>query len=670
MHRPRGRVRDGRVAPASGTQGEGRFQAAREGFGFVIPDRGAGGDVYIPPEETAGALHRDRVAFEIIRPAGRVRRAQGVVLRILERGFARLTGVVAGTRKHPYLIPDHPRLPPRFRLVGPRQEIEPGQRILCELQAGGRPGHPAAMPLRILGDADDARLDEEIVIAEYGLPGPYPQEAVAEAERYVEDAPDPDAELRRDFTREPVLTIDPADARDFDDAVSIAKLPQGGWRVRVHIADVTVAVPPESALDAEARARGNSTYLPGRMIPMLPGILAADRMSLAPEQRRHVVTISARLARDGAVVDTRVDLGTIRSGRRFDYGEVRALLEDGSGAAPPWDAQLRELDAAAQALRQRRFARGSWDLDVPETVVRLGPTGMPQALERRSSDRSHQMIEELMILANRIACAYARRHAQPYLYRVHPPPGPLAVEEFAAAVPTLAPQVRPADLRDLPTIRNWLANLPRGPLRWRIHALFLQAMQRAVYAPEDQGHFGLGLQGYGHFTSPIRRYADLFNHRVVKWVHRWGHRPLPAEWQVGLEELARGCSAKEERSERAERTLTRIKVLRWAEARCGSSYRGTIVGVLPAGYLVEFDEVPVEGFAPRAAADHAVRQDTRARSAGPGRGGLQTSDPVIAQIARVDRRERRLELILRAAGRRAQTIDPGALEAVVDEEEQ
>jgi ribonuclease R len=302
--------------------------------------------------------------------------------------------------------------------------------------------------------------------------------------------------------------------------------------------------------------------------------------------------------------------------------------------------------------------------------MELGADGIPTALRRRLSTRSHWLIEELMILANRIACSYARRCRQPYIYRTHAPPSPLAIEEFAGAVRTLAPEAQARDLADLPAIRRWLSGLPPGPRRWRIHALFLQSLERAVYAGRDRGHFGLGLRGYGHFTSPIRRYPDLFNHRIVLWALRHGRRPAPNECWHELDGIARDCSATEERAERAERMLTRLKVLRWCEARLGQAFRGTIVGVLPVRYVVEFDEVPVEGFVSRVTGDATSGAWEAQRRVGPGGGGLQMGDAVIAQIARVDRRERRVELILRAAGRRADELDPRALEPVIDEREQ
>jgi ribonuclease R len=643
----------------------GRFQATRQGFGFVTPEAG-GAEVFIPAGETHGAFHGDRVEVLVTRDARGTWSAEGSVTRILERGFKRLTGVVTGPARHPLLIPDHPRLPERIRLAGRLAGISAGQRLLCDLHdAGGRAG-PAAIPVTILGDADDATQDTAIVETEFGLPGEYPPEAVAEAARARDRLESAAPETgRRDFSGELVLTIDPVDAADFDDAVSVSVLPDGTRRLRVHIADVAEAVARGGDLDREARRRGNSTYLPGRMIPMLPETLATGLMSLSPGAPKRVLSVSIRLQPDGRILGARIDEGRIVSRHRLDYDRVEAMLEQGSGAGE-LDAALREMDALAGALRRRRFARGAFDLEVPETEIALAPDGYPSDIRRRRQGRSHQLIEEFMIVANRVACSQARRLGHPYLFRVHEPPSPLALDVFREAVRALAPEVRAAQLADLPAIRRWLAGLERGPRTWRIHGLFLRALQRAVYAAADRGHFGLGLRGYGHFTSPIRRYPDLFNHRVVKWALRHSARPLPDAWRAEAAEVAFSSSGTEERSERAERALIRIKCLRWAERNLGSSFRATILGVERAGYAVELDEVPVFGFVPRTEAIAASLGDRRSTRAGLGRGDLTPGQPVIVQIARVVLRERAIVLAIRAAGRRALATDPDSLEAAVD----
>ena len=646
-------------------RGVGRYHATRAGFGFITPDDD-GDDLYVPAEESGGALHGDRVAYHRTRPPHGRFRGEATVVSVLERRLHRLTGVVRGSAKGPHLVPDNPRLPSVMRLRGRLGSVSAGDRILCELHDAGSRRPPAAMLVRVLGDADDPRGDFEIVRAEFALPEAFPPAVTAAADAWqlrtdLEGCPD-----RRDFRDELTFTIDPSDARDFDDAVSLQHSPSGDWLLRVHIADVAEAVPPGSELDAEARLRGNSTYLPGNVIPMLPESLANEKMSVAPGTPRLVVTVSARIAAGGGVIAYRIEEGLITSRHRLDYDQVQAQLDGETPLAPDLDRALREMDRLAQTLRQRRLAHGGFDLTVPETEITLGSDGVPATVGRRRHTRSHQIVEEFMILANRLACAYAREREQPYLFRIHRSPDPVAVGEVLDAVATLAPGVPEAARADLAALRRWLGGLPDGPPTWRIHGLFLRAMQRAIYADQDAGHFGLGLRGYGHFTSPIRRYPDLINHRIVKWALRQGKRPVPRGWRDELPEIARHSSATEERSQKAERELLRIKVLRWAQAHLGDSFRGTVVAVVSPGYFVEFDETPVEGLVPRDEVSASLPWRYEGPRVGPGTGGLQVGLPVIVQIARVDMRNRTLTLVPRAAGRRAQQIDPQTLDPLLD----
>lgn len=645
---------------------QGAFHATRQGYGFVTPATG-GADLFVPAAATAGALDGDQVRFERVRPRRGSLRGQAAVSEILARGVRHFTGVVSGVRKRRWLTPDHPKLPPLMRLAGESRGVAGGERVLCRLH-DARPGHlPSAEVVRVLGDANDPRLDEEIVRAEFALPGAYPAEAVAEAgDPAAGDRAEPFEARRRDFRGETVVTIDPEDARDFDDALSIAPSPGGGWRVRVHIADVSSGVPYGGALDREARQRGNSTYLPGTMIPMLPESLATGAMSLAAGALRRVVTVSAKVSPAGEIRATRVDLGLIRSARRFTYEEVEAILAGEAREDEDTLALLRNLEAFAGALRGRRFESGGFDLQVPEITVRLGPDGRPERIRRRIQLGSHRIVEECMILANRVACAFARKRGHPYIYRVHPAPDPEALETFWADLETLAPGAPAWAKRDLSGLRRYLASLPATPETWRLHAFFLRTLKRATYDAHDTGHFGLGLRGYAHFTSPIRRYPDLYNHRVVKWALSHGTRPVPEAWREEIEGTALHCTGAEERSEQAERALVRIKQLRWAEDHLGEAFRGRVEAVLPRGFVIEFDEPPVAGFAPREEIEGVRGVATSGQGLGLGRGELPLGLPVIAQIVRVDLRGRSLLLTIRAAGRRAAEADPAAFESVID----
>jgi len=652
--------------PRTPEQGRGRFQATREGYGFVTPE-GGGEDIFIPAAEVAGSLHGDQVAYLLIPDHRGGPRVRGTILSILARGVAHFTGVVQGPRRRLTLVPDHPKLPPLMRLVGDTRSVENDQRVLCELN-DARPGRlPSALYLRTLGEAADPHLDEEIVKAEYGLHRDYPAEALEQAARATRLlARASDATSRRDFRAETVITIDPADARDFDDALSLSRTAEGLWRLRVHIADVAAAVPEGSALDREARRRGNSTYLPGCMIPMLPETLSTDLLSLAPGEDRPVMTVSILVDQDGKITGTRIDEGLIRSRHRLTYGQVQEVLDGGTLDVPEIDGLLHGLDRVTRALRARRLAAGGFDLRVPEIEIRLGEDSRPGLIRRRLQGRSHQIVEDCMILANRVACTFARKREHPYLYRVHGEPDPRALEEFWADLETLYPGVPPKARQDLSGLRHWLASLPDEPATWRLHSFFLRTLKRAIYAATDTGHFGLGLRGYAHFTSPIRRYPDLFNHRVVKWALRHGPKPVPDSWREEAAEVALGCTGTEERSESAERNLVRIKLLRWAEQRLGELYRGRVEAVLPAGFVIELEDPPVTGFAPREEVAHRPHVRTRGRRVGPGRGELALGLPVIVQLVRVDLKARSLLLTVRAAGRKALALQPDELESLVD----
>lgn len=646
------------------SEGEGRFQATREGFGFIVPAAGAG-DIFIAADECGGALHGDRVAYIITRPAYGRRGPEGTVTAILERGFATLTGIVAGTGRQNWLIPDHPRLPARLRLVGDLTGVLRGQRLLARLH-DQRPGKlPAVVRERILGDGEDPTLDVEIIRTEFGLPAAFPAGALAEAARVAASPEDLNTPGLRDFTAELVLTIDPADARDFDDALSLTKTPDGLWLLRVHIADVAEGVALGGALDREARLRGNSTYLPGRVIPMLPEMLSAGRLSLSPKERKRVLSVSIRLTPAGVVRGYRLDEAVIVSRARLTYGQVQDVLEEKASLGAPLDQILRDLAGLAQAVRRRRLRGGGFVLEVPETRMVLDERGIPRSLKRELGNASHELIEEFMVLANRLACDFAVRRGHPYIYRVHPEPDPMRMEEFRADLATLAPEVRGYDLLDHDTLRRFLAGLPSGVRTWRIHALLLRAFQRAYYSTEDTGHFGLGLRAYGHFTSPIRRYPDLYNHRVVKWARRHGRRPLPDAFRALGPEIAAASSATEERAERAEREFIRLKILRWAEAHLGSSYRAMITSILSRGMFAELDDLPVDGFIPFSEIDSHAFLDRRPRL-GSGRGGWQIGLPVMVQISRVDLRLRSLTFALRAAGRRVARMDPDRIDPVVE----
>jgi ribonuclease R len=321
------------------------------------------------------------------------------------------------------------------------------------------------------------------------------------------------------------------------------------------------------------------------------------------------------------------------------------------------------MDELARRLRCRRFARGGFDLEIPEAEVRLDASGVPISITRHRTHATNRLIEEFMILANQSVGRFVTDRGLPLIFRVHEEPAVESLRKFAEIALTLVPSASPRDVETLPALRKFLAGLPSGAMTQIVHSFFLRSLKQAIYSPIDVGHFGLGIDAYCHFTSPIRRYPDLFNHRVVRWLVRnpdavageWGSEVR--RWQDGAPERSSHCSETERAATAAEREIVRIKVLRWAEMHLGECHWGRVVGLTGSGLFVELEEFPVEGFIPRATlrAGSRLQEERLAFVEGRSKWELRLGDRVEVQIARVDLRERMLDLHLvarREAGRK------------------
>jgi ribonuclease R len=566
------------------------------------------------------------------------------VARVLDRESRSYTGTIRRQGKSIFVVPDDALLSERLPLRTGRMRVASGEKALFHLDSRGLGKPPRAVLDEIVGEGDDAWLDHLVVAMQFRLDLHFPAAVEEEAEGAVGRE---DNRRREDLRSLFTLTIDPTDAKDFDDAVSLSRDESGSWNLKVHIADVAHIVSGDGALDLEARRRGTSTYFPGHVIPMLPEILSAHHLSLRPGEDRGVLTVHMKVDGDGRVRTSRLGESLIRSDARLSYEQVQGVMDGKESLGSNIDARIHEMHELSRTVRRRRFERGGFDLQVAETEMTLDGQGVPEELWRAYSDPSHQIIEEFMVLANRAACAFSTRRDLPFIFRVHQEPDTLALEAFLESAVSLRPSLRWKDLEDLPKLRRWLASLPSGePLTRVLHYLFLRSMKRAVYSPIDIGHFGLGLRGYGHFTSPIRRYADLWNHRIIKWRLRHPRQPVPHEWEDLARAISLSATESEQRSETAEREMRRIKTLRWAERRLGESFAGHVVGCLSQGLFVELDAVPVEGFIPRDEIPFPSRHlDGRlSLSVGRGRGEIRVGDAVVVQIVRVDMRQRWLDL--------------------------
>ena len=628
----------------------GRIRGTRQGFAFLQPDDGSE-EIYIAQEDLGGAIHGDRVEASVVHRSMRDFRPSASVDRILERTRPICTGNVIRLARTPFVVPDTPVLPDRIRLRTGGKLAPIGAKVLFRVEET-----PAGAPLiatleRVLGDAEDPALDAIVVATLHQLPGRFPDAAIDEAVRSAAREDPEDRSRRASYADRLVLTIDPEEAKDFDDAVSLQK-DSAGYHLQVHIADVSWFVAEGGSLDREAARRGNSVYFPAGVIPMLPEILSTRTASLVPGEERRVLTVEIDVDRDGAPRATRVREGLIRSAARLHYGQAQRMLERDEGDLE-LRRSLREMAELAGVLRRRRFEHGGFDLEVPETEVRLDATGFPCELRRHRTLDSHRLIEEFMVLANRAVGGFVVEHGMPLLFRVHGEPDPASLERFAEVVLVLMPGASIRDLETIPALRRFVSAVPDGPLKPILHAFFLRSLKQAVYSSVDVGHFGLGIDRYCHFTSPIRRYPDLFNHRVVRWILRHPRTdPTRAaeagRWREESRAVALTCTRTEQVAERAEREIVRLKVLRWAEGRLGESFPGRVVGITPSGLFVELEEVPVEGFIRREGLEPQARyqEERLAFVEGRSRWELRLGDRVVVQIVRVDLRDRHLDFHL------------------------
>ncbi len=632
----------------------GTVRGTRQGFAFLVPEDG-GEDLFISEEGLGGAIHGDLVEASLRRRTPRDFRPEAFIERILERGHPLHTGNVVRLARTLFVIPDTAVLPEKIRLRAGAEIVPAGSKVLFRVEPGAV-GTPLVATLeRLLGDAEDPALDAVVVSTFYQIPQRFPdgviEEAIAAAGREEEE----DRARRKSYLDRLVITIDPEEAKDFDDAISL-QYDADGYHLQVHIADVSYYVREGGAIDREAAGRGTSVYFPGGVIPMLPEVLSTRMASLVPNEERRVLTVEIDLTEAGVVSRSRLREGLIRSGARLHYRQAQRMCDHDEGD-PEVRAALRLMSRLAHVLRRNRFEHGGFDLEVPEVEMRLDARGVPTSLWRHPTFDTNRLIEEFMILANRAVAREAVARGAPLLFRVHGEPDPDALAKFSEIALTLVPSASARDVSTIPSLRRFLSALPAGGLARVVHSFFLRSLKQAVYSPVDIGHFGLGIDQYCHFTSPIRRYPDLVNHRVVRWMIRHprgdaGRAPEMRRIAEEAGETAETSTKMERRAEAAERAIQKLKILRWAGNHLGEVRSGRVTGLLPSGLFVEIEDVPVEGFVPREGLrpGASFAEDRLAFVDGLSRWELRLGDRVEVQIARVDLRERHLDFVLVSRG--------------------
>jgi ribonuclease R len=643
------RQREGRLAvPRDLNLRIGRLEVTGAGHGFVVPDDGPP-DIFVRDRDLGGGVEGDRVVARIEhRPTNR--NPRGRIIQILERAHSRVVGVFHARPGYAWVESHEPRLGVEFFVPPPETgEASDGDLVLLEvLDWGDEDPRPVGRVARVLGAPGDPGVDVLAIQLGYELPETFPPEVEEAAHGIAQRGFRPrDLAEREDFRDELVYTIDPADARDHDDAVSIQTLEDGSAWVGVHIADVSHYVQEGGSIDLEAWERATSVYLVDRVIPMLPHALSNDLCSLVPDEDRLTLSVLLRVEEEGRIAEARFAKTVIRSRHRLSYDEAQAILDGEQDAPDPLATSLGDLLRISRAFRNRRIERGSLDFDLPEARVVLDAAGEPEDVQRVLRLPAHQLIEDLMIAANEAVADWAIREAVPTLYRIHEEPDPEKLDnlralaaEFDLSVP--GGGVRPVDLqRLLDSVRGE----PHEPL---LAMATLRSLAQARYAPSNEGHFGLASTAYAHFTSPIRRYPDLVVHRqLTRWLaDPASARSLDAEW---LDASARQASAQERRAAEAERDSVELKKIQFMERHVGDHFEATISGVASFGLFVLLDRYQVDGLVHVSTlGDDYYRLDERAHALVGRRRkrSFRLGDAVEVQVVRVDREERKIDFQL------------------------
>ena len=637
----------------------GRIRMNRAGKGFLQPDDSSLKEIAIPENATSTAMHEDRVLVRLdVQSKGARTRPEvpntGTVIRVLERHRTQMVGTLQKSERFLYVVPDDPRMPHDIYVSEPKDVGRPariGDKVVVEMKEWeSRHTNPEGEIIEVLGAPDEEGVDMLAVIRQYGLVLHFPKEVLAEATAIGSKVQADELGDREDCRTHCVVTIDPDDAKDFDDAICLQRVAEDQWKLWVHIADVSHYVKPGTALDTEARKRGNSTYLVDRVVPMLPEALSNELCSLKPNVDRLTKCAEFLISDDGTVLKTVFYPAVIHSQRRFTYREVLAVLERKPGNSI--ERMLHDAHELAQRIRRKRFKNGSLDLNFPETKIRLDDQGRIDRIEKIDNDVSHQLIEEYMLLANEAVASRLMELNITAIYRVHEEPGEKRLLEYREEV--LSHNVQCGNLKQRHEVQKLLHKLGTIPIGQALKIGFLKSLMRARYAVEPLGHYGLAKTKYTHFTSPIRRYSDLVVHRAL-FLKSHGSTQ-------SLKQIAEHISDTERNSSDAERDSKDVKLFAFLRAQIASGqpqrYPALVTDVRNFGFFVDVPGLAMSGLVPLSTVEDDFFQFDFQRNQLVGRRTrriIRLGDNVEVQVAKVDGFKKQVDFRLvptpKAAGR-------------------
>ena len=674
----------------------GRIQGNERGFGFVIPDDEDIRDIFIPADSLNGAMHNDRVIARVNKKSISDKRSEGEVIRIIHRANRTVVGTFEDSRYFGFVVPDDVKVSGDIFI--PKDEIngaKPGMKVVAEIIKWPEKRRNAEGKIvEIIGHKDEPGADILSIIKAYDLKEEFPEDVVLQAEAISETVTEEMTRGRRDLRGLRMVTIDGEDAKDLDDAVSVERLPDGNYRLGVHIADVSHYVMENSPLDKEALKRGTSVYLVDRVIPMLPRKLSNGICSLNPRVDRLAFTVIMDMDAQGRVYNHEIFESVINIDERMTYTNVfKILVEKDEELCKRYDYLLEDfrlMEEMAVILRKKRFARGAIDFDFEEAKIILDDKGKPVDVKRYEITIANKIIEEFMLLCNETVAEHFYWANSPFVYRIHEDPDSEKIENLAEFVRTLGYHLKGINKIHPKALQELLTKVKGKKEERIISTVMLRSLAKARYSHQSLGHFGLAAKYYSHFTSPIRRYPDLIIHRIMK-EHIKGKMNENREELLNqrLPEVSKQCSERERAAEEAERETKDLKKVEYMKAHEGEDFDGIISSVTSFGMFIELDNT-IEGLVRMSSMDddYYIYDDKQHYIIGERtRKIYRIGDPARVKLAKADIGSRQIDFVLleerqgdapgneknrsavkfnrdKGTGRKKKVIDPKVLKSI------